>query len=157
MTFTEGQIFKGTISLTGGNDGPTMSWIVISPFNKMHIHSIDDPLDLHCWPLFSAEKGIEQGCLELVETDIDHPVLQLQREKEKLNISDGHLGLHGESLNEMLHLFERAAENGLSYEPYAAGEVLAFMDRAIHSKEKIKSIKSLLRQQLHAMESQPVT
>lgn len=39
MEFKEGQIFKGDISISGGGDGPSESWIVISPFNKTHIHS----------------------------------------------------------------------------------------------------------------------
>jgi len=157
MKFREGQIFKGNITLSGGNDGPTRSWIVVSPFNKTHIHSIDDPLDLHCWPLFSAQKGIEEGYLELIETDIDHPVMQLQREKENLDINDVHMGLQGESLNKMFQLLEQAVANGLSYAPYAAGEILAFVDRANHSKKQTEYIKNLVKQHLRAMEYQPVT
>ena len=157
MKFTEGQIFKGNISLSGGDDGPTRSWIVVSPFNKTHIHSIDDPLDLHCWPLFSAEKGIEGGYLKLIKTDIEHPVMQLQRDKEKFDISDVHMGLHGESLKKMFQLLERAVANGLSYAPYAAGEILAFIDRANHSKIQAEKIKNLVHQHLQAMEYQPVT
>ena len=46
MEFSEGQIYTGNISMSGGNHGPTRSWIVVSPFNKTHIHSIDEPLSL---------------------------------------------------------------------------------------------------------------
>ncbi|MDT8283368.1 MAG: hypothetical protein RQ982_11265, partial [Gammaproteobacteria bacterium] len=127
MKFTEGQIFKGNITMSGGNDGPTRSWIVVSPFNKTHIHSIDDPLDLRCWPLYSAQKGIEGGYLELIEIDLDHPVMQLQRAKEKFDLNDVHLGLQGESLGKMFQLLEQAVANDLSYAPYAAGEILAFI------------------------------
>jgi hypothetical protein len=155
MNFIEGQIYRGNITMSGGNDGPTRSWIVVSPFDKTHIHSIDDPLELHCWPLFSAQKGIEGGCLELIETDPDHPVMQLQREKEKLDINDVHLGLHGESLDKMFQLLEQAAAKGLSYAPYAAGEILAFIGSANHSKEQIQKIKSMVDQYLHNTELQP--
>lgn len=152
MKFSEGQIFKGNITLSGGDDGPTRSWIVISPFNKTHIHSIDDPLDLHCWSLFAAQKGIEGGYLELIGTDIDHPVMQLQRDKEKFGINDVHMGLHGETLNKMLQLLEHAVTNGLSYAPYAAGEILAFINSAIHSKKQTEAIKKLVNQHLLNMD-----
>jgi len=152
MKFSEGQIFKGNITMSGGDDGPTRSWIVISPFNKTHIHSIDDPLDLHCWPLFSAQKGIEGGYLELIETDIEHPVIQLQRDKEKFDIHDVHMGLHGESLNKMIQLLEQAVANGLSYAPYVAGEILAFIDSANHSKKQTEAIKNLVNQHLLTMD-----
>jgi hypothetical protein len=156
MKFREGQIFKGNITLSGGNNGPTRTWIVVSPFNKTHIHSIDDPLDLHCWPLFSAQKGIEGGYLELIETNINHPVMQLQRDKEKFDINDVHMGLHGESLNKMFQLLERAVTKGLSYAPYAAGEILAFIDRANHSNKQAEYIKNQVDKHLSAIE-QPVT
>lgn len=152
MKFSEGQIFKGNITLSGGDGGPIRSWIVISPFNKTHIHSIDNPLDLHCWPLFSAEKGIEAGYLKLVETDTNHPVMQLQRAKEKFDIHDVHLGLHGESLNKMMQLLEQAVTNGLSYAPYLAGEILSFINSANHSKEQGENIKNLVNQQLLTMD-----
>jgi len=157
MKFREGQIFKGTISLSGGSDGPTRHWIVVSPFNKTHIHSIDDPLDLHCWPLFSAQKGIEGGYLKLIETNINHPVMQLQREKEKFDINDVHMGLHDKSLNKMFLLLEHAVANGLAYAPYAAGEILAFIDRANHSKMQVENIKNKVDQHLRSMSYQPVT
>ncbi len=157
MKFKEGQILKGNITLSGGSDGPTMRWIVVSPFDKTHIHSIDDPLDLHCWPLFSAQEGIEGGYLELVETDTNHPVVQLQREKEKLGIHDAHMGLQGESLDNMFQLLEQAVANGLSYAPYAAGEILAFTDRVDHSEEQAEDIKNLVNKHLRTMEYQSVT
>ncbi|MFW2373678.1 MAG: hypothetical protein ACN4GM_11205 [Gammaproteobacteria bacterium] len=157
MNFTEGQIFKGDISLSGGNGGPTRSWIVVSPFNKLHIHSIDDPLELHCWPVFSAQKGIEGGYLKLIETNIDHPVMQLQRDKEKRGIPDAHMGLHGESLDKMFQLLEQAVADGLPYAPYAAGEILALIDREDFSEKEVKEMKNMVNKHLRTMEQQPVT
>jgi hypothetical protein len=152
MEFIEGQIYTGTITFSGGDDGPIRNWIVVSPFNKTHIHSIDDPLDLHCWPLFSAEKGLEGGYLKLVKTDPQHPVVQLQRTKEKLSISDVHMGLQGESLDKMLELLEQAVTTCESYAAYAAGEILAFMDRAYHNKQEAEIIRQRVHEHLQAME-----
>jgi hypothetical protein len=157
MNFIEGQILKGNITMSGGNDGPTRNWIVVSPFNKTHIHSIDDPLELHCWPLFSAQKGIEGGYLDLIGTDINHPVIQLQREKEKLGIHDAHMGLQEESLEKMFQLLEQAVEKGFSYAPYVAGEILAFTDSVDNSEKQSEGIKNLVNKQLRNMELQPVS
>ena len=63
----EGQIYEGTISLSG-NDGLKRRWIVVSPFGKTHIHSIDDPTDLHCWPASLVQEGVHNGRMKLVET-----------------------------------------------------------------------------------------
>jgi hypothetical protein len=157
MDFSEGQIFKGNISMSGGDDGPTRSWIVVSPFNKTHIHSIDDPLDLHCWPLFSAQKGLEGGFLKLIKTDIRHPVVQLQRAKEKFNVSDVHLGLKGQSLVNMFKLLEHAVETCQPYAKHAAGEILAFMESANHSRQEVTDIKKRVYGNLQTLDYQPVS
>ena len=154
MEFKEGQIFEGNISISGSNNGPTKSWIITSPFNKIHIHSIDDPLDLHCWPIHSAMRGIEGGYLKLVTTDIQHPVIQLQRDKEKSGIYDTHMGLHGEALNKMFELLGHAVENSKAYAPYAAGEILASIDRTPHSKKEIAEIKKRVNEHLDILEYQ---
>lgn len=156
MKFDEGQIYKGTITVSGGDDGPIRDWIVISPFNKTHILSINDPLDLHCWPLYSAEKGLEGGYLDLVATDIQHPAMQLQRLKEKHNINDTHLGLHGERLDKMFKLLEQAVLTVEPYAPYAAGEILAFIERADYSKKETESIRQKVYGYLQSMEHEPV-
>jgi hypothetical protein len=157
MEFIEGQIYKGNITISGGDNGPTKRWIIISPFNKTHIHSIDDPLDLHCWPLTAAMKGLEGGYLKLIETDSQHPVLQLQRDKEKSGIDDIHMGLHGGRLRQMLDLLENAVENSIAYAPFAAGEILAFMDRAYHSKEEVADVKEQVSGHLQALGYGPVS
>lgn len=157
MEFTEGQIYRGNISLSGGNDGPTQSWIIISPFEKIHIHSIDDPLDLHCWPLFPAQKGLEGGYLKLIETNIQHPVMCLQRAKEKLGISDIHMGLQGESLGRMFELLGQAVATSQPYALYAAGEILAFMGHANHSKKEMANIKEQVNKHLQVLECMPIT
>ena len=67
------------------------------------------------------------------------------------------MGLHDKSLNKMFLLLEQAVANGLSYAPYAAGEILAFIDRANHSKKQVENIKNKVKQHLRSMEYQPVT
>jgi hypothetical protein len=156
MNFREGQIFKGNITLSGRDDGPTRSWIVVSPFNKLHIHSIDDPLDLHCWPLFSAQKGIDNGSLKLIKTDADHPVIQLQRAKENFDIRDPHMGLHGDALNKMIELLEHSVASDYPYAAYLAGEILAFIKSANHSAMHAAEIKKLVDQNLLVMKNQSV-
>lgn len=157
MEFSEGQIYKGNITISGGNNGPTKSWIVISPFNKTHIHSIDDPLDLHCWPLNAARKGLEGGYLELIKTDTQHPILHLQRAKEEQNINDIHMGLHGKHLDQMVDLLDHAVTTQKPYALYVAGEILAFMDRAVHSKKEITNIKKTLNKQLQRLKYPAIT
>ena len=152
MDFKEGQIYRGDITLSGEGEGKTRDWIIISPFNKTHMHSINKPLKLHCWPLFAAQKGIEAGRLELIETDLQHPVVHLQREKEKLGIADIHMGLHGEPLEHMINLLGKATRENKSFAPYVAGEILAFMDRALHSKKEEKAIKKLVKEHIKLMD-----
>jgi len=157
MEFSEGQIYKGNISMSGGDDGPTRSWIVVSPFNKTHIHSIDEPLDLHCWPLFSAQKGLEGGYLKLIKTDINHPVILLQRAKEQFGVDDLHLGLKGEPLIKMFCLLEHAVETCQPYATYAAGEILTFTQSAYHTEKEVTDIMNRVDENLQTLEYQPVT
>lgn len=155
MEFSEGQIYKGNISMSGGDDGPTRSWIVVSPFNKTHIHSIDEPLNLHCWPLFSAQKGLEGGYLKLIKTDKNHPVILLQRAKEEFNVSDVHLGLKGQSLINMFRLLEHAVETSQPYAVYAAGEILTFTQSAYHTDKEVTDIMNRVDENLQTLEYQP--
>jgi hypothetical protein len=154
MDFKEGQIYRGDITLSGEGEGKTRDWIIISPFNKIHMHSINNPLKLHCWPLFAAQKGLDAGRLELIETDLQHPVVHLQREKEKLGIPDIHMGLYGEPLEQMINLLGEATRKNKPFAPYMAGEILAFIDRALHSKKEVKSIKKLVKEHVALMDHQ---
>lgn len=147
----EGQIFEGTISMAGGV-GPLRRWIVVAPSGKTHIHSIDDPVDLHCWPINAALAGLENGNLKLVGYEPDHPVLRLQRAKEALGVTDAHMGLNPASLNKMIDLLERAAMTGEAYTPYAAGEILALMPRTLYSEEEVQEIERRVRDVLKAWE-----
>jgi len=124
MKLEEGQIYEGDVSLSG-ELGPHRVWIVVAPFGRTHLHSIDDPLDLHCLTLDAAHRSVANGTLQLIDTNPEHPVLALQREKERRGIQDTHLGLSGKSLHTMSQLLHDAVEAGESYAPYAAGEILA--------------------------------
>ncbi|MCG6938720.1 MAG: hypothetical protein LJE83_11210 [Gammaproteobacteria bacterium] len=157
MEFKEGQIYKGNITISGGDHGPARNWIISPPFNKTRLMSIDDPLDLHCWPIDAARKGIQGDYLKLVYTDIDHPAVHLQRYKEKLGISDIHLGLYGEHLNKMTELLRLAAGEGRPYAPFVAGEILAFIKRALHSKEDVTAIRRRVNEHLQLLEYRPAS
>ncbi len=132
MEIKEGQIYEGTISLSGSED-EKRRWIVVSPFGKTQIHAIDDPTEPHCWPMSLIQDGLRSGRLKFIETCLTHPVLKLQRAKEAMNIRDIHLGFSEETLNKMLELLEDAAGTGKVYTPYAAGEILEFMTRSTFS------------------------
>jgi len=155
MEFKEGQVYKGNITISGGGHGPTRNWIIISPFNKSHLMSIDDPLDLHCRPIDAAIKGIAGEYLKLVYTDIHHPVVRLQRDKEKPGISDIHLGLYGECLKKMMELLRLAVGEGKPYAPFVAGDILAFIKRAPHSKEDVTAISRRVNEHLQLLEYRP--
>ncbi len=142
MELEEGQLLRGTVSISGGDDGPCATWIVVAPHGKYHIHSIDNPLDLHCWPVYSAVHGLESGSMELLEVEPDHPMVQLQRAKERHGVEDAHLGLQDQMLDRMLLLLEEAVDTSAPYAHFAAGEILALTRRVILSGE--------LRQQLEA-------
>ena len=135
MKLQPGDIYEGPIT-SFGHEGEQSRWIVISPFGKTHLHSIDNPFHLHCMPLAIAEQAVDEGRLKLVEQDANHPVMELQHEKERLGISDSHLGLRGEQLKKMLTLMRDAAEENRTYFPYAVGELLSFVN--IHQNDTVR-------------------
>lgn len=135
MKLQPGDIYEGPIT-SFGHEGERSRWIVISPFGKTHCHSIDDPFDLHCMPLAIARQAVYDGRLVLVEHAAHHPVMELQREKERLGISDSHLGLRGEQLNRMIKLLRRAAHDNRDYLAYAIGELLSFVK--IHPSDSVR-------------------
>jgi hypothetical protein len=141
MNIEEGQIYEGTISLTG-SEGRQRRWIVVAPFGKTQIHSIDDPTDLRCWPVALIEEGLRNGRLKLVGKDPNHPILQLQRDKEAHNIRDPHLGLRGERMEKMFSLLQEAAESDKSYTPYVAGEILEFMNRTALRSDRYSELEA---------------
>ncbi len=140
MDLQEGQIYEGMVSALGGT-GPSQHWIIVKPFGKTHAHSIDNPLDLHCMPVAVSHKAIDEGTLRLVETNPDHPVVRLQREKERQHIQDAHLGLHGKDMRKMLDLLEAATAAGEDYAPYAAGEILALLSHSRNTKSEVNDIR----------------
>lgn len=150
----EGQVYQGTIAPLGG-DGPRRRWLVVAPFGKMHLHSIDDPTDLHCMPLTTALQGIADGRLKLVGRDLDHPALQLQRTKEQVNIRDTHLSLYGKALNDMLALLEYAVREEQPYAPYAAGEILALINDAIYTAPQVEAVRQHVHEILGAPPAGP--
>lgn len=140
MDLEEGQIYEGSVSLMG-EEGPLRNWLVIAPFGKLHIHSIDDPLELHCWPAATLEMGVEAGRVRLVGQDSGHPVIRLQRMKEEMEIRDSDLGLSNENLHKMLRLLHRLFDEHSELAPYAAGEVFALMRRSPIPPPHVKSIE----------------
>jgi hypothetical protein len=140
MDLEEGQIYEGSVSLMG-EEGPLRNWLVIAPFGKLHIHSIDDPLELHCWPAATLEMGVDAGRVRLVGMDNEHPVIRLQRMKEAMEIRDSDLGLSNENLHKMLQLLHRLFDEHSELAPYAAGEVFALMRRSPIPPPHVKSIE----------------
>jgi hypothetical protein len=124
MQLEEGRIYEGGISLTGG-DGPFRRWLVVAPFGKTHIHCIDDPLELRCWPVSLIGSGIKSGRLRYVGNMPDHPALQVQRIKEALDVRDAHLSISEYSLDRLLDALRSAVATGKDYAPYLAGEILS--------------------------------
>lgn len=129
MQLEEGQIYEGGISISGG-DGPFRRWLVVSPFGKTHIHSIDDPLELHCWPVTLVESGIESGRLRYVGEALDHPAIAVQRVKEKLGVRDTHLSISQQSLERLLDALRTATDAGAEHALYLAGEILSAVSRS---------------------------
>lgn len=129
MQLEEGQVYEGGISLSGG-EGPFRRWLVVAPFGKTHLHSVDDPLDLHCWPATLVEWGIESGRLSYVGKISNHPALEVQRIKERLGVRDVHLSISEQSLNRLLDALREAIETGAGCAAYLAGEILS---AALHS------------------------
>lgn len=156
MQLEEGQVYEGGISLSG-DDGPFRRWLVVAPFGKTHIHSVDDPLDLHCWPVTLVEWGIESGRLSYAGKIPDHPALEVQRIKERLGVRDVHLSISEKSLERLLDALREAVEADADCAPYLAGEILS---AALHSalmvgrSEKIvAAVQSLLGDADTAMSS----
>lgn len=140
MQLEEGQIYEGDISLSG-SEGPHRRWIVISPFGRTHIHSLDDPLHLHCWPLSALVDGLKAGRVKLVDTAPEHPLIQLQRRKEAAGLADVHLGLKGTAMERMFELLETAVTEDAPYVQHAAGEIIAFAARSLYSEAELETIQ----------------
>ena len=147
MQLEEGQIYEGGISLSGG-DGPFRRWLVVAPFGKTHIHSVDEPLELHCWPVTLVEWGIESGRLSYGGKQSHHPALEVQRIKERLGVRDVHLSISEQSLGRLLEALHDALEAHAECAPYLAGEILS---AATHSalgmgreEQIIAAVESLL-------------
>ena len=128
MQLQEGQVYEGTISISG-DDGPFRRWIVVAPFGKTHIHCIDEPLRLRCWPAALVEAGVQSGRLRLVDTVSDHPIIAVQRLKETLKVPDTHLAISARNLQRLLDALRDAVRAKLDYAPYLAGEILAAVER----------------------------
>ena len=133
MDLRPGDIYQGAITAFG-HPGPLTHWIVVDPFGRTHLHSFDDPYHLHCMPLTIARQAMKDGTLQWLMYDPEHPVIELQRAKERMDIPDAHLGLRGPFLTRMLTLLENAVANGAPYAPYAAGEILSLS--CIHQNEE---------------------
>ena len=152
MELGEGQIYQGKVALSGA-DGPMRRWIVVAPFGKIHAHSIDNPINLHCLPASVIQLGCRQGRLQLVGYEPDHPILRLQRAKESLDIRDSHLGLHSESMDKMLALLEAAVTADEDYALYAAGEILALLKNVAYSAEEVVAIQAKVNTVLQSWEA----
>lgn len=127
---SEGQIYEGDISLSG-EIGPFRRWIIIAPFGLLHAHSIDDPYDLHCLPLYPLTKGLESGRLRYVDDLLDHPIVQLQRVKEAMQVRDTHMGIAGVNIERMMAILEDAVAHDRGYAPYAAAEILTLLNDSL--------------------------
>ena len=129
MELEEGQIYEGNLSISGG-DGPFRRWLVVSPFGKTHIHCIDDPLDLHCWPASLVSPALADGRLRYVGSDPDHPGIQVQRLKEALGIRDAHLSIDERQLERLLDALRTTVSDNAALAPYLAGEILSAAARS---------------------------
>lgn len=147
MELEEGQIYEGTLSISGG-DGPFRRWLVVSPFGKTHIHCIDDPLDLHCWPASLVEPGIGSGRLRYVGKEPEHPSIRVQRLKESLGLRDVHLSINERQLDRLLDALRSAVAAEADYAPYLAGEILGAIARSAMLLERqdtlVKSVHCIL-------------
>jgi len=121
QAFREGEIYEGTFSITG-SDGPPRRWIVVAPWGKHHIHSME-PERFRCWPLNPLVEAIAAGRARGVGFDPDHPMVRLQREKERRGLHDTHLQMDSIGLEAMLLLLEEARAAGADFAPYAIAEI----------------------------------
>jgi hypothetical protein len=148
MELQEGEVYEGRISLTGG-EGPLHRWLVIAPFGKTHIHSIDDPLDTHCWPASALINGLKEHRARRVDYQPNHPMLRLQRAKEAWDVRDTALGLSGERLHKMLALMKQALVEDRDVALYAAGEIITLLQRTPLSSEHSKAVERHIGRVLH--------
>jgi len=140
MNLQEGQIYEGRISMTGA-DGPLHRWMVVAPYGRTHIHSVDDPLDTHCWPAIAVTEGLSAGRVKLVDYNPDHPAIRLQRTKEAWDIPDTALGLPRDKLEKMVALMKDALVTDREMGLYAAGEIIELMARTPLPDAQAKSIE----------------
>jgi len=144
MHLEEGQIYEGDVSISGG-PGPHRKWLVVAPFGRIHLHSLDDPLELHCLTMDAARSGIANGTLQLVDSAPEHPMLSLQREKERREIHDIHLGLSEPALESMYALLQEAVAENAPYAAHAAGEILALMRPELCQPDRVDAIRQWIR------------
>lgn len=153
-TVSEGQIYEGAVSISG-ETGPYHRWMVIAPFGRMHALSIDDPFDLHCLPLHPLHQGLENGRLRYVESESDHPMLQLQRVKELYQVRDTHLGLAGDNIDKMLAILEDSIANQQDYAAYAAAEILTLLSESLCTPEEEQRIRGRVYELVPEAQSGP--
>lgn len=150
MNLQEGQIYEGRVSLTGG-EGPLHRWLVVAPFGKTHVHSIDDPLDTHCWPAFAISEGLAERRVSLVGDDPEHPMIRLQRAKEAWDIRDAALGLPRDKLEKMFALMKQALMEDAEVALYAAGEIIELMQRTPLPGAQAKAIERYIARVLKSI------
>jgi hypothetical protein len=136
----EGQVYEGHVSLSGG-EGPLRRWLVVAPFGKTHIHSIDNPLSTHCWPAWAISEGMAAERARLVDFCPDHPMIRLQRAKEVWGIRDTALGLPRQALEQMVALMRQAMTDDKDMAVYAAGEIIELLKRTPLPRAQTKSIE----------------
>lgn len=147
MQLEEGQVYEGGISISG-DDGPFRRWLVVSPFGKTHIHCVDDPLDLHCWPVKLIEWGVESGRLSYVGKLSEHPAIQVQRVKEKLGVQDTHLSIPLSCIKLLIEALRAAVDSGEDYAVYLAGEIISSASHSalvqFHREQIISTVHAIL-------------
>lgn len=140
MNLQEGQVFEGRLSLTGA-EGPMRRWLIVAPFGKTHIHSIDNPLETHCWPARAISEGLAAERVKLVDFCPDHPMIRLQRAKEAYGIRDTALGLPRDRLEKMLKLVKQLVDKDREVALYAAGEIIELLQRTALPKAEVKAVE----------------
>lgn len=153
MELEEGQIYEGSLSISGG-DGPFRRWLVVAPFGKMHIHCIDDPLDLHCWPASLVPPALAAGRLRYIGCDTDHPGVRAQRLKEALGVRDVHLSINGRQLERLLDALRTAVADGEELATYLAGEILSATARSALLMEREATVAATVHAILAGREHQ---
>ncbi|MBU1190083.1 MAG: hypothetical protein KKA36_00770 [Gammaproteobacteria bacterium] len=147
MQLEEGQVYEGGISISG-DDGPFRRWLVVSPFGKTHIHCVDDPLDLHCWPVKLIEWGVESGRLSYIGKIPEHPAIQVQRVKEQLGVRDTHLSIPLLCIERLVEALRAAVDSGEDYAVYLAGEIISSASHSAllqsHRERLISTVHTIL-------------